>query len=300
MKKLSIFVIILLASLLSSSAQRKPPSSPTVSLVEAERGFAKASVDRGMRAAFLENLAEDSIIFHPGPVNGQKWWRDRAVRPGVLSWQPIYAFVSGSNDLGYTTGPWEFRPKSLSDAPVAFGNFVSVWKRQASGVWKVVLDLGSENPAPNDAPVIKFAADSYSKAKSRTALQTESERNVLSMAEMEFVKALNSNATADSLAKYLADDVRVFRMNTFPIIGKVASSAVLAANPGTISLHVAGTEVSLAGDLGYTYGTYEIKDPQSGERKENGNYLRIWRRQAKGKWKVALDLLNPIPPPTAS
>jgi ketosteroid isomerase-like protein len=202
--------------------------------------------------------------------------------------------------LGYTTGPWEFRPKSLSDAPVAFGNFVSVWKRQADGAWKVALDLGSENPAPTVAPVIKFAADSYSKTKSRTARQTESERNVLSMAEMEFVKALNSNATANSLAKYLADDVRVFRMNTFPVIGKYPGSAVLAANPATVSLHVAGTEVALAGDLGYTYGTYETKDRQSGEKRENGNYLRIWRREPNGKWKVALDLLNPIPPPSAS
>ncbi|MDT4966761.1 MAG: hypothetical protein QOJ64_1498 [Acidobacteriota bacterium] len=297
MKKLILLMTILLAGLLS--AQQRT-ASPTASLVEAERAFAKASVDRGMRSAFLENLAENSIIFHPGPVSGQKWWRDRAVRPGVLSWQPIYAFVSGSNDLGYTTGPWEFRPKSLADEPVAFGNFVSVWKRQSDATWKVVLDLGSENPAPAGALGIKFAADSHSTVKSRTALQTESERNVLSMAEMEFVKALNSDATADSLVKYLADDVRVFRMNAFPVIGKAASGAILAANPGTLSLHVAGTEVSLAGDLGYTYGTYEMKDRRSGEKKENGNYLRIWRREPRGKWKVALDLLNPIPPPTAS
>jgi ketosteroid isomerase-like protein len=271
-----------------------------MSLVEAERAFAQASIEKGTRAAFLEYLAEDSIVFHPGPVNGQKSWRDRPIRPGVLSWQPIFAFVSGSNDLGYTTGPGEFRPKSLADAPVAFGNFVSVWKRHADGSWKVLLGIGSDNPAPKNPPAIKFAEDSHSNKKTRTPLETESERNVLSWAEGEFVKALNSDATAASLMQYLADDVRVFRKNAFPVIGKEASSAVLAARSGTLSIRVAGTEVSLAGDLGYTYGTYEIKDLQSGEKKENGNYLRIWRRQPNGKWKVALDLLNPIPPPTAS
>lgn len=289
-----------LAFVINVTPQRKTAFTNTMSLVESERAFARASIDKGTRAAFLEYLAEDSIVFHPGPVNGQKWWRDRPVRPGVLSWQPVFAFVSGSNDLGYTTGPWELRPKSLADSPVAYGNFVSVWKRQADGWWKVQLDIGSDNPAPKDAPVIKFAEDAHSNKKTRTALETESERNVLSWAEGEFVKALNSNASAASLMQYLTDDVRVFRMKAFPMIGKEAASVVFATRSGAISLRVAGTEISLAGDLGYTYGAYEIKNLQSGERKETGNYLRIWRRQSKGKWKLALDLLNPIPPPSAS
>jgi len=54
-----------------------------------------------MREAFLANLADDSVIFHPRPVNGKKWWNEQSVRPGVLSWRPSFAFVSRAGDLGY-------------------------------------------------------------------------------------------------------------------------------------------------------------------------------------------------------
>src|SRR5206468_7970386 len=112
------------------------------SLVEAERAFARASVARGTRAAFLENLADNSIIFHPHPVDGKKWWNAQPVRPGVLTWQPIFADVSRAGDLGYTTGPWEFRPNGPDDRPVAFGQYFTIWKKQRDGSWKAVLDRG--------------------------------------------------------------------------------------------------------------------------------------------------------------
>ena len=56
-------------------------------------------------------------------------------------------------------------------------------------------------------------------------------------------------------------------------------------------------DVSGSGDLGYTYGLYDFKgDAADGKGAENGNYLRIWRKPKHGKWKVVLDLLNPIEP----
>jgi len=68
-----------------------------------------------------EFLADDGIIFQPGPVNGKKFWGERPARKGLLSWEPVFADVSRAGDLGYTTGPWEFRPNGREDQPVAFG-----------------------------------------------------------------------------------------------------------------------------------------------------------------------------------
>src|SRR5262245_51009985 len=84
------------------------------SLVAAERAFARASKDKGIREAFLEYLADDSIVFRPRAVSGRKWYQDRPESGGHLSWEPAFAEISRGGDLGYTTGPWSFRAK---DAP---------------------------------------------------------------------------------------------------------------------------------------------------------------------------------------
>jgi ketosteroid isomerase-like protein len=265
------------------------------SIVEAERGFARLSVEKGTRAAFIENLADDSVLFRPEPVNGKKWWSERPARPGVLSWRPIFADVASAGDLGYTTGPWEFREKSMEDKPVAFGQYVTIWKRQ-SGTWKVAIDLGTSNPRPTEAAPateVKFPADNQGNKKLR--MDAEALRAALLKVETDFAKHVAAKESVDAYLSFLADDVRLFRMDAFPAIGKEATRAMLAAKPGAMTWQPVRADVSSSGDLGYSYGTYEFK---TADRKaiESGNYLRIWKRRGKGKWKVVLDILNPVPP----
>jgi ketosteroid isomerase-like protein len=297
MKKISLSVLLISLALVAVAfSQNASETSDPRSLVEAERGFAKTSEVKGTREAFLENLADDSVLFHPGPVDGKKWWNEQPVRPGVLSWQPIYASVSRAGDLGYTTGPWEFREKSLEDKPVAFGYFVSIWKRQADGAWKVILDLGTRNPAPQTpAPVLLFPRDYPSNSKAKQKVDVEAERSALIKTETEFAKLLAARNTVDPFLSYLADGVRLYRTNNFPMVGKEAASVALAAKPGMLTWQPAKAEVSTSGDLGYTYGTYEFKAIGDNKPVEKGNYMRIWKKQANGKWRVVLDLLNPIP-----
>ena len=76
-----------------------------------------------------------------------------------------------------------------------------------------------------------------------------------------------------------------------------AIGAELAAQKGTLDWGVIGTDISSAGDLGYTYGEYEMQPPRGfGARRERGSYLRIWRRQPDGQWKIVVDVTNPLPP----
>src|ERR1051326_8943026 len=111
-------------------------------VVEMEHAFAKAAATRGTRDAFIEFLADDGIVFQPGPVNGKKFWTERERRKGLLSWEPEYADVSRAGDLGWTTGPWEFRPNGPDEKPAAFGEYFTIWKKQSDGSWKAVLDRG--------------------------------------------------------------------------------------------------------------------------------------------------------------
>lgn len=117
------------------------------SMVAAERAFARASVESGMKSAFLGVMADDAILFRPGPVNGVQAWRTRPDATAVLEWAPAYGEVSGDGDLGFSTGPWTLRPAAGQDA-VAFGHFVSVWRREPGGPWRLVLDIGISHPDP--------------------------------------------------------------------------------------------------------------------------------------------------------
>src|SRR5262245_25135878 len=65
--------------------------TPLVTLVAAERAFSALSVEKGMKEAFLANLAPDAVVFRPGPVNGVKVWRARAHSAAALIWAPDYA-----------------------------------------------------------------------------------------------------------------------------------------------------------------------------------------------------------------
>ena len=111
------------------------------SLIAAEREFAKSAADTDTKSAFLGHLADDAVIFRPGPVNGVRTWRDRVATDALLEWAPDFAEVSGNGDLGFTSGPWAWTAKR-GGAPSAFGTFVTVWRRTHEGTWKVVLDHG--------------------------------------------------------------------------------------------------------------------------------------------------------------
>jgi ketosteroid isomerase-like protein len=50
-------------------------------------------------------------------------------------------------------------------------------------------------------------------------------------------------------------------------------------------------KVASSGDLGYTYGIYEIKSKVD-TNALTGNYVTVWRKQVDGKWKFTLQSSN--------
>jgi len=127
-------------------------------LVATERAFARAAAEKSTKEAFLEFLADDSIVFEPNPVNGKDTWSKRPPSVGLLSWEPVWADISSDGTIGYTTGPWEFRPKGKYGDPVAFGEYVTIWKKQKDGNFKAILDIGISHGKPEgDKPELGFA-----------------------------------------------------------------------------------------------------------------------------------------------
>jgi ketosteroid isomerase-like protein len=266
-----------------------------LAVVEAERAFARAAATKGTREAFLEFLADDGIIFQPGPVNGKQFWRERAPGKGLLSWQPVFADVSRAGDLGYTTGPFEFRPNGAGDKPVAWGQYFTIWKKQPDNTWKAVLDRGTGNPQPSSpAAALQFPKDERDAILSES-IDPAAGRELLRELESQFSRALSSQGMEKAFQSRLADDARLFREDSFPAVGKRAAIALLVTKRGVLTWKSTAADISRSGDLGYTYGAYEFKGENAADKLERGNYVRVWKKEMGSKWKVVIDILSPVP-----
>src|SRR5256714_1162070 len=215
-------------------------------LVEMEHAFAKAAATKGTRDAFLEFLADDGIIFQPGPVNGKKFWTERPSRKGLLSWEPIFADVSRAGDLGYTTGPWEFRPNGPDDQPVAFGQYFTIWKKQGDGSWKAVLDRGVSSEKSFATRLLLFPLHDESSVGD-TKFDVRRGRAALLKLEEEFSTLSARKGTTAAFDSYLASDVRVLRQNIAPVVGKENALAFISSQSGTLTWKPVMADVFLSG-----------------------------------------------------
>lgn len=134
-----------------------PLTDPTVKpgkmiLFDLEARFAKDVLERG-GAAFGDWFAEDGVEMSNGeaPVVGRVAilkaanWSPKQYQ---LTWNPTDAVMGPSGDMGYTWGHYEGHSKDANGNPVTTsGRYLTIWRKQADGNWKVILDSGSNEPA---------------------------------------------------------------------------------------------------------------------------------------------------------
>jgi ketosteroid isomerase-like protein len=114
--------------------------------------------------------------------------------------------------------------------------------------------------------------------------------------EADFMKATAEQGSAGYISYYADDAVEV--PNGAPLIQGKANIAktmtFLDDKTNHLTWTPAGADISAAGDLGYTYGTYEFTaNGKDGKPVvEHGKYTSIWKKQRDGGWKVVLDMGN--------
>ena len=253
-------------------------------VVEAERAFARTAQTEGVNVAFLRYSAPDGIVFQPGPKPAKQTLAANPIPPVPLKWWPVYAGIAASGDLGFTTGPFVVG----SPERQGHGWYFTIWRRQADGSWRWLLDHGPPTreaaPFGPDSPVTSLPAGRRSgKAKAFAGVQA---------AEAELAAGLAADARA-ALPRFLAADGRLMRMGPQPAVGAAAWAPVLAAGPATIETAPLGGSASAAGDLAFTDGTARWQ--KEGAPVE-GHDVRIWQRRAEG-WKLIVDNMIPSPPP---
>jgi len=111
-------------------------------------------------------------------------------------------------------------------------------------------------------------------------------------------EALFNAGDAAGMASFYAEDAKLLAENADLVRGRgaierfwrVAIDRARAANAvRTISLD----EVTSSGDLGYALGTVVVRIPG---RELTTKYATIWRRDADGRWRLAVDSSSPNPP----
>ena len=114
--------------------------------------------------------------------------------------------------------------------------------------------------------------------------------NEILRTDKEFSKASSKLGMKKAFIEYMDDDGILLRPNHPPIIGANAIEYLTEQNDSsyTLTWEPSSAQVSVSGDLGYSYGIYNL---QLQNTTLHGTYVSIWK-QKDGKWKFILDTGN--------
>jgi ketosteroid isomerase-like protein len=151
--------MILLMAATSSQAQKKH-STRESAIRAADQGWARVFGAKDLRGS-LEFCTNDASFMAPNaPVAvgkdaiGKSFAAFFTLSDVKITWHPIRIEVARSGELGYSTGVYDMSfkdpaGKTLTDR----GKYVTVWKKQPNGRWKVIYDIfNSDLGAPTVSP----------------------------------------------------------------------------------------------------------------------------------------------------
>lgn len=111
---------------------------------------------------FLSYYTDDSILLppHAPSANGKEAAR-QALDPLYkleafsVKWKAAKVEVARAGDLGYVHGTFDMTFNDPSGKPIAErGKYVEIWKRQADGSWKCIVDMFNSD-LPMTTPATK-------------------------------------------------------------------------------------------------------------------------------------------------
>ena len=280
----SIFAAILIASAANFLPAQSPIPAALQSMADTERAFAESCTRKGIRDSFLEYFADDAVAFSPAPISAKERLRSRPARPfseAELRWEPRLGDVAASGELGWLTGPSTFIDHTSKEARPQAGNYLSVWRREANGSWRVFIDVGSQPPNP-----VSFAPGlTRLEFPGRYAGSDSQEQASASLVSAD--RALNAAAAGNSGDAYGPVTIgasRLHRSGFMPTIGPTAIGAWMRQHMPSMNATTGTARAARSGDLGYSYGTLEASSAKPAA------YVRVWQRDAGGKWLVVADV----------
>ena len=129
-------------------------------LMQTSRDWARAAAS-GDFEQILSFWSEEAIVMPPGQptVVGKaairQFLQQTSAIPGFsITWEPEQASVASQGDVGYLVERNRITFTEATGVPRAqFGKAVTVWRKDAIGAWKCVIDTWNENPTERALPV---------------------------------------------------------------------------------------------------------------------------------------------------
>lgn len=278
-----LLVVLLIYYPINSIAQ--PPQAIT-ELLASDKGFAAMSVDKSTKVAFIENLADNSILFKRGIVNGKKFWQEAPEGDDKLAWEPQFADISIGGDFGYTTGPFRQFQNRTDTQPAGGGHYVSVWQK-LEGKWKIIIDGGVGHP-----PVDLSGWETSSQIKTvKSSLNGEKIKAEIKALELSLLNNFQQKG-ASAFFDYLSAEARVYRPTKAPYRKDKIAELVAETDKLFSYEEPLDVQVAPAGDMAFDYGNVGIEITRDGNiRKLKGNYMRIWKMENGKEWKIVVDMI---------
>jgi len=148
-------ITLIVFSLFSCAEKAVDREAEAEKLMELSREWAKSVSEKDVEK-MLSYWADDAIVMSPNEpaVRGIDELRGMVERSMKIegfeiNWEPQEAYVSESGDLGYVliknymTMPVD----TLGNTRTVFNKGVEIWKKQADGNWKNVIDISNSDPS---------------------------------------------------------------------------------------------------------------------------------------------------------
>jgi ketosteroid isomerase-like protein len=173
---LSVVAALVIAAGCSSKPETPPDNSAAavaaVQKADADWSAAAQALNADSWVAFY---GDDAVVLAPNaPMAMTKDDIHKSIAnllalPGLsVSWQTTKAEASRSGDLAYTYGTYVLTANDASGKPSTdHGKYSEVWKKQADGTWKCVVDIwNSDLPmAAAAAPATKHHAGKHARKR---------------------------------------------------------------------------------------------------------------------------------------
>lgn len=111
-------------------------------------------------------------------------------------------------------------------------------------------------------------------------------------ADLAFSDMCRQVGMKKAFLEYIDEEGTLLRPDHLPIVGAEAINYIsfLSDTSYTLSWKPAHAQIAASGDLGYTYGTFELSLPDT---TLTGTYVNIWKKEKDGEWKFVLNSDNP-------
>ena len=145
-KKNQLFIILLVLFMSCSQKKEQPAdqkASKCLELKEVDREFSEKSKKEGMKSAYIEFLDSNGVILRANELpivgaNAIDYLIQQNDADYMLTWDPQYADIAESGELGFTYGIFFMKSKQIDTS--FYGTYTNVWKKQPDGKWKLFLN----------------------------------------------------------------------------------------------------------------------------------------------------------------